>query len=331
MKEALLNCIQQTIKQQQQQQQQQSDSPDNSNNNNNDAYDITVWIRLQSYRGRAMGDLFQFIEHVLPQWGNVSVNLDVITTDGDSSAPRDIINAEKLLSAPYVRNWYTQNYDTTNQREVPPRSSNDTNNINNNSNKVQPLPIGLDLHTIATQKRWSTEQVLDRMLEIRNAAPAITNRTTDFWMPPMAYNSKSRGMARQQAMRCLNPINGRDSGGRLDPFDLFQRYTKYRFGISPPGNGMDCHRTWEMLFMGMIPIVESSSLDALYQKFDLPVVIVKNKDWSDLCRPGFLDAHFERLSPQLPMKNEQFTTAYYLTQKSAVTEKKVTDSEMFST
>ena len=33
---------------------------------------------------------------------------------------------------------------------------------------------------------------------------------------------------------------------------------KSRFVLSPPGNGIDCHRTWEALFLGAIPIVKRS-------------------------------------------------------------------------
>ena len=47
------------------------------------------------------------------------------------------------------------------------------------------------------------------------------------------------------------------------------------FVASPPGNGADCHRTWEALLMGCYPIVKSSHLNPLYE--DLPVVIVN--DW----------------------------------------------------
>ena len=53
---------------------------------------------------------------------------------------------------------------------------------------------------------------------------------------------------------------------------------QYRFVLSPPGNGPDCHRTWEALLMGCIPIVLSGPLDELYQ--DLPVLILSS--WEDL-------------------------------------------------
>ena len=51
-----------------------------------------------------------------------------------------------------------------------------------------------------------------------------------------------------------------------------------KFTLSPRGNGIDCHRTWEALLMGAIPIVRSSSLDPLYK--DLPVLIID--DWEDV-------------------------------------------------
>jgi hypothetical protein len=30
--------------------------------------------------------------------------------------------------------------------------------------------------------------------------------------------------------------------------------------LSPPGNGNDCHRTWEALYLGAIPIIQKGTL-----------------------------------------------------------------------
>jgi len=51
-----------------------------------------------------------------------------------------------------------------------------------------------------------------------------------------------------------------------------------KFVISPPGNALDCHRTWEALYMGCIPLLEHSSLDRLFD--DLPVILVT--DWHEV-------------------------------------------------
>ena len=45
------------------------------------------------------------------------------------------------------------------------------------------------------------------------------------------------------------------------------------FVVSPPGSGLDCHRTGEALYMGCYPIVLHSTLNPLYE--GLPVVVVR--------------------------------------------------------
>jgi hypothetical protein len=48
------------------------------------------------------------------------------------------------------------------------------------------------------------------------------------------------------------------------------------FVLSPHGNGLDCHRTWEALALGHIVVTPSSSLDTLYE--GLPVVTIGSYD-----------------------------------------------------
>ena len=60
------------------------------------------------------------------------------------------------------------------------------------------------------------------------------------------------------------------------PLQYLHELATYKFVLSPWGNGLDCHRTWEALLVGSIPVIESSTLDRLFD--DLPVIIVKN--WS---------------------------------------------------
>ena len=59
---------------------------------------------------------------------------------------------------------------------------------------------------------------------------------------------------------------------------VYHEMNKFKFIISPRGAGIDCHRTWEALYLGCIPIVLSSSIDEIYH--DLPVLVLK--DWSEL-------------------------------------------------
>jgi hypothetical protein len=70
---------------------------------------------------------------------------------------------------------------------------------------------------------------------------------------------------------------------------------------------MDCHRTWEMLYFGMIPIVKTSTLDLLFT--GLPVVILQT--WEDLCVLD-LELEYGRLAHLLPVPSEVFTLGHWI-------------------
>lgn len=64
-----------------------------------------------------------------------------------------------------------------------------------------------------------------------------------------------------------------------------------KFTLSPRGNGIDCHRTWESLAVGTIPVIRSTPLDPLFE--GLPVVIIK--EWTDVTEK-FLEQQYQALS-----------------------------------
>lgn len=49
------------------------------------------------------------------------------------------------------------------------------------------------------------------------------------------------------------------------------------FVISPPGNGVDCHRTWEAMALGAVPVVLKSAIAPSISK-DMPMLLVDNYD-----------------------------------------------------
>jgi hypothetical protein len=72
--------------------------------------------------------------------------------------------------------------------------------------------------------------------------------------------------------------------------EYYQLLSQYKFILSPPGAGEDCHRTWEALYVGVIPIVLESSISELYK--ELPIVSVKN--WNDISGE-FLEKEYNRI------------------------------------
>ena len=79
----------------------------------------------------------------------------------------------------------------------------------------------------------------------------------------------------------------------------------YQFVLSPRGNGLDCHRTWEALYMGAIPIVETSKLDPLFD--DLPVIIIDR--FEDLTHEYLVEA-YENLQKRI-FKKDKLACSYW--------------------
>lgn len=73
-------------------------------------------------------------------------------------------------------------------------------------------------------------------------------------------------------------------------FDL----ASYKFVISPRGNGVDCHRTWEALYLRTIPIVKRSTHMNGFS--ELPIYCVNN--WEDLEYNKLMD-FYEKVETEL--------------------------------
>ena len=58
--------------------------------------------------------------------------------------------------------------------------------------------------------------------------------------------------------------------------NYLRELSKSYFVISPEGNGIDCHKTWESLYVKSVPII-TKSINAEFYK-DYPIIIID--DWS---------------------------------------------------
>jgi hypothetical protein len=211
-----------------------------------------VWVRLTA--------LPEFAALVLP---HIRARFALVTGDDDWSMPSEFDRAHEVLANRQVACWFTQNFDGTQA-----------------SGKIHPLPIGIDFHTISNRRKWghplATPREQEQELEaLRAAMPPNPSRLlrvhADFHLNRHARAVGGETRDAVQAHLRDNPCVEflREKIPRLE---LWREKTRYAFVVSPHGNGLDCHRTWESLALGNIVIVKRSPLDALYE--GLPVVIV---------------------------------------------------------
>jgi hypothetical protein len=92
----------------------------------------------------------------------------------------------------------------------------------------------------------------------------------------------------------------------LDSSEFYVTMPSYKFVISPEGNGIDCHRHYEALIAGCIPIVESNPLIESKYK-GLPILYTK--DYREITHEYLNDVYNKMLVTEYDF-SKLFLSAY---------------------
>lgn len=90
-----------------------------------------------------------------------------------------------------------------------------------------------------------------------------------------------------KALRSQLSASNITEGKRTDFPGFLKQVKDAAFVFSPPGNGFDCHRSYEALYMGSVPIVMSSAVDDMFD--GLPVWLVS--DYSEVTDEKLIEKH----------------------------------------
>jgi hypothetical protein len=208
-----------------------------------------------------------FISLVLPQ---LPFKIILVTGDCDETCWTDLFLSEKdfksFIENDKIIHWFSQNCIAKHP-------------------KISQMPIGLDYHTMTNHHpKWGPKL---NPIEQENVLLSIINNIAfkPFWEREVkCYSNFHFFMTTKHGYDRIDAFNNIPKHlVYYEPEHLLReqswiKQSQYSFVISPHGGGLDCHRTWEALVLGCIPIVKTSGLDSLYT--DLPVLIVK--EWSDV-------------------------------------------------
>lgn len=151
--------------------------------------------------------------------------------------------------------------------------------------KIEAVPIGLE-------NRWlhANGDVRD-FDRLRSRMWAKTNRIL------YAFNVGTNPGERGPALAALERSRVADAPRWTVSAAYRKILAGYRFVASPPGNGFDCHRTWEALYLGTVPIVKRSRFFEAFP--ELPALIVD--DWREVSAwdEDYLQLSYERLQPKI--------------------------------
>ena len=200
---------------------------------------------------------------------SIDCHFVLITGDGDGVLFEDIFPSfsefERFIQSEKVIHWYAQDLSLSHP-------------------KISPIPVGLDYHTLTERQHYwgPMKSPLDQekdLLSVRDQSEPFWNRKIKCYSNfHFNFHVDRHGNDRQQAVDQIPPDCIFYEPEEVSRLESWKRQSEYAFVVSPHGNGLDCHRTWEALILGCIVVVKESSLDPLYT--DLPVLILKS--WSDL-------------------------------------------------
>lgn len=223
----------------------------------------------------------------------------LVSGDCDESIPNHIftdMEFRNFIDSDKIIHWYTQN-------------------CVGNHPKLSAIPIGLDYHTRKTpgtvSERWghimTPKEQETEIHSLINVSKPFYDRTikayANFQFSMSEQYTQDRVDAKDKLdIECVS-YEPSHTKTRLESF---QRQMEYAFVISPHGRGLDCHRTWEALVLGCIPIVKSSTNNPLYD--GLPVLIVD--DWFHVTQQLLTDTIQEYKGREF--KYDKLTLKYWI-------------------
>jgi hypothetical protein len=192
----------------------------------------------------------------------------IVSGHGDYTIPNDIPQFQEFINHPQIIHYYAQNCVLISHP------------------KVSQIPIGMDYHTLQNREHWwgakqSAKDQDAQLIQIRNESSPFYKRKmacySNFHF--VDYGNKF-GYSRKDVIDAIPKELIYYEPVQIDRKQSWKNQSEYAFIVSPFGNGLDCHRTWEALVLGCIVIVKKSPLDPLYE--GLPVLIVE--EWTDITK-----------------------------------------------
>ena len=139
-------------------------------------------------------------------------------------------------------------------------------------------PIGMSWQYVLNYQEGNMLQIGDHS----NLCLCAISHTTDLTRRPEPINRRS----------ILNTLyNNGISNISLDHSTYFNTLPSYKFVISPEGNGIDCHRHYEALMAGCIPIIEHNAL--IKEKYK-GCPILYTSDYSEIT-PEYLETKYTEM------------------------------------
>ncbi len=232
--------------------------------------------------------LSYFAQHILPQ---IKTPFTLVSGDSDLAINHTNLGRalHQLLDSSLLLAWYAQNRDF-------------------DHDKLHSLPIGINLHNLwSNPLQWGEGFILPSLQELQIQTIAQQAAPLEQREPKIFCNWHFL-IDRADRKQCFDEIDHSLCFFQAQPAPVAQTWqtqSRFQFVLSPHGAGLDCHRSWEALLLGCIPIVKAAKLNDLFE--NLPVIVVD--DWHQI-NTDFLKSAILQTSSH-SMNKEKLTMSYW--------------------
>lgn len=176
---------------------------------------------------------------------------DIVFVKGDY-IDKFFLNVHPLIEIPYILITHNsdQNINISYKKRIDDKITHwYAQNLMFEDEKVTALPIGLE------NKHYFKNGNTREFTKVRRSFAK-----DKFCRILMSFNIDTNKAVRQTIYDILkdNPLV--DIKWFETPMKYKMELQKYMFVISPPGNGIDCHRTWEAAYLKVVPVIQKSIL-----------------------------------------------------------------------
>jgi hypothetical protein len=195
-------------------------------------------------------DCIHAFRELLPRLQNDFI---LVTHNSDQNITSEVVD---ILEHPKLRFWHAQN-------------------VLLNHPKLGGIPIGV------ANSMWRHGDVAAVGRVIASSIP----KTNDFYFYFRVYtNTEARALCKDTLEK-----KGLQFGSVAPNFESYLRnMASHKYAICPPGNGIDSHRIWEALYIGVIPVcLRSIFTEKVNRRF--PIILLDS--WADFDAAALLKSY----------------------------------------
>ena len=123
-------------------------------------------------------------------------------------------------------------------------------NVFDETEKIRAIPLGLE--NFSRNRNGRLKDYLGAL-----DSPEETPRTREVFT---AFEPENNPLVRGPLVELLRGSRLGWSPRRIGPEQYREAVSESMFVLSPPGRGLDCHRTWEAIYLGAVPVVLEGTL-----------------------------------------------------------------------